>query len=124
MNLLTSYLMVLLTVLLTVYGQLVLKWRVLVAGLPPADPADKLRFYIHLLLDPWIISTFAAVFLAALAWMTAMMKLPISRAYPFMALNFILVGFLAVPLFGENMSWPKLGGLALVVAGLLLTSQG
>lgn len=124
MNTLTSYVMVLLTVLFTVYGQLVLKWRVLVAGLPPADTFGKLKFYFVLLSNPWILSAFAAAFAAALCWMTAMMKLDLNKAYPFMALNFILVGFLAVPMFGESMTWPKIGGLALVVAGLLLTSQG
>lgn len=124
MNALTSYAMVLLTVLLTVYGQLVLKWRVLAAGLPPDNPLGKLKFYAALLSNPWILSAFAAAFAAALCWMTAMMKLDINKAYPFMALNFILVGFLAVPLFGESMTWPKIGGLVLVVAGLLLTSQG
>lgn len=124
MSMTTSYVMVLLTVLLTVYGQLVLKWRVLAAGLPPADATGKARFYLVLLTNPWILSAFAAAFAAALCWMTAMMKLDINKAYPFMALNFVLVGFLAVPLFGESMTWPKIGGLALVVAGLLLTSQG
>lgn len=53
-----------------------------------------------------------------------MMKLPISKAYPFMALNFTLVGFVVAPMLSESMSWSKLGGLALVVAGLVLTSQG
>lgn len=124
MSIATSYVMVLLTVLMTVYAQLVLKWRVLLAGLPPHDFAGKLRFYAALLLNPWVLSTFAAAFIAAICWLTAMMRLDINKAYPFMALNFVLVGLLAVPLFGESMSWPKIGGLALVVMGLVLTSQG
>lgn len=124
MSLATSYTMVILTVLLTVYAQLVLKWRVLLAGLPPADTGGKVRFYLALLSDPWILSTFAAAFIAAMCWMTAMMKLDLSKAYPFMALNFILVGLLAVPLFGESVTWPKVSGLALVVVGLVLTSRG
>jgi len=120
----TSYLMVLFTVLLTVYAQLALKWRVLLAGPPPAALPSKATFYLTLLLDPWVLSTFAAAFVAALCWMTAMMKLDISKAYPFMALNFVLVGLLAVPFFGESMTWQKIGGLALIVAGLLLTGRG
>ena len=116
--------MVLFTVLLTVYAQLMLKWRVLVAGPPPAVFPGKATFYLTLLLDPWVLSTFAAAFIAALCWMTAMMKLDINKAYPFMALNFVLVGLLAVPFFGESMSWQKVGGLALIVAGLVLTSRG
>lgn len=124
MSIATSYVMVLMTVLTTVYAQIILKWRVLLAGMPPHEPSDKVRFYAMLLLDPWVLSTFAAAFIAAMCWMTAMMRLEISKAYPFMALNFVLVGLLAIPLFGESMTWPKAGGLILVVMGLLLTSQG
>lgn len=124
MNIATSYAMVLMTVLTTVYAQLILKWRVLLVGMPPHDLGGKVSFYTRLLLDPWVLSTFAAAFIAAMCWMTAMMRLEISKAYPFMALNFVLVGLLAVPLFGESMTWPKMGGLFLVVMGLVLTSQG
>lgn len=122
MSLATSYLMVLITVLMTVYAQLMLKWRVSLAGLPPAGLAEKFRFYVTLLSDPWIMSTFAAAFIAAMCWMTAMMKLDVNKAYPFMALNFILVGVLAVPLLGETMTWQKLAGLGLVVIGLIVGS--
>lgn len=124
MSIATGYVMVLMTVLTTVYAQMILKWRVLLAGMPPHEPDGKVRFYAMLLLDPWVLSTFAAAFIAAMCWMTAMMRLEISKAYPFMALNFVLVGLLAIPLFGESMTWPKAGGLILVVMGLLLTSQG
>jgi multidrug transporter EmrE-like cation transporter len=41
-----------------------------------------------------------------------------------MALNFVLVGLLAAPLFGEPLSTSKLVGLVLVVAGLVVTSHG
>ena len=124
MSVVTSYMMVVLTVLLTVYAQLILKWRVLSSGLPPSDLTGGLRFYAALLCDPWIFSTFCAAFIAALCWMTAMMKLEVSKTYPFMALNFVLVGLLAVPFFGEQMTWSKACGLGLVVVGLILTSHG
>jgi drug/metabolite transporter (DMT)-like permease len=120
MSVATSYLAIFITILLTVYAQLMLKWRVSLAGLPPEDWTDKAKFYFTLLCDPWIMSTFVAAFLAALCWMTAMMKLDVNKAYPFMALNFILVGILAVPLLGETMTWQKLAGLGLVVIGLVV----
>lgn len=120
MNLLTSYVMVLLTVLLTVYGQLVLKWRVILAGAPPADVHGKLKFYLALLENPWILSAFAAAFAAAMCWIAAMTRLELSKAYPFMALNFILVALFANLFFGEAITWPKVAGLGLVVLGLIV----
>ena len=53
-----------------------------------------------------------------------MSRLELSRAYPFMALNFLLVGLLAVPLFNEALTRPKVVGLFFVVLGLVITSRG
>jgi multidrug transporter EmrE-like cation transporter len=77
-----------------------------------------------LLLRPWVISGLAAAFGASLFWMAAMTKFELSKAYPFMALNFVLVGLIAVPLFGEVVSPAKITGMLLVVAGLVVLSQG
>jgi len=44
-----------------------------------------------LLLNPWIISGLAAALLASVTWMAAMTRLPLSHAYPFTTLAFVLV---------------------------------
>ena len=117
-----SYILVLLTILLTVYGQIVIKWQVMLAGALPPGFADKILFLIRLLLNPWILSALFAAFAAAICWMGAMTKLPLSRAYPYMALNFILVTIFASLLLGESITWPKVVGLALIVSGLVVGS--
>ena len=113
-----SYLLVALTILFTVYGQIAIKWQVLQAGAPPGGMFGKAAFVLKLLLNPWIISALIAAFLAAVCWIGAMTKLELSQAYPFMALNFILVTLLAGWLFHEPVTWPKLAGLVLIVLGL------
>ena len=55
-----SYFYVALTVGLTVYGQIAIKWQVLEAGPFPADPGDKIRFLVRLLANPWVLSALAA----------------------------------------------------------------
>ncbi|HEV2681829.1 MAG TPA: EamA family transporter [Rhodanobacter sp.] len=117
-----AYVLIALTILLTVYGQLVLKWQV---SLSAANFGGALgfAFYLRLLLNPWVISGFAAAFGASLCWMGAISKMELSRAYPFMALNFVLVGLIAIPLFGEVFTWNKLIGLCLIIGGLLFFTQ-
>ncbi len=56
--------------------------------------------------------------------MLAVSRLELSKAYPFMALNFLLVCIAAVPLFGESFTVAKGVGLATVVLGLIILSQG
>lgn len=112
------------TVLLTVYGQLVLKWQVSLPVVPPFAAVAKWPAVLLLLLRPWVISAFVAAFGASLCWMLALSHLELSRAYPFTALNFVLVCAAAYPLFGEVITLPRLIGLVLVIAGLLISSQG
>ncbi len=119
-----GYVYIALTVLLTVYGQLVLKWQVLGAGSIPPDGAEKLIFLLRMLLNPWILSGFLAAFLASLAWMAAMTKFELSYAYPFMSLSFVLVMILSALLFGESVTAPKVVGLSLIVVGIIVGSQG
>jgi len=52
-----------------------------------------------------------------------MTKFNISFAYPFMSLSFVLVFLLSAVLFGDPVTIHKVVGLALVVAGLVVTSQ-
>lgn len=119
-----SYFYVLCTILLTVYGQLAIKWQVLKAGAFPEDGIEKIRFLAHLLINPWVVSAFLAALLASVTWMAAMTKLQLSHAYPFMSLAFILVMVFSGLLFHEPISLPKVIGIALVIIGLAVGSQG
>ncbi len=119
-----SHLYILLTILFTVYGQIIIKWQVGLAGAFPQNSIDKVHFIVKLLLNPWVLSSFACAFLAALSWMAAMTKLPLSYAYPFMSLAFVLVMFLSAIFFKEPVTLAKSVGLILIVLGIIVSSQG
>ena len=119
-----SYLFILLTVLFTVYGQVVIKWQIVSSGAMPAGFFNKLVFLLRLLLNPWIMSGFTAAFLAALCWMAAMTKLDLSHAYRFVAFTFVLVMFAGALLFNEPLNWQKVTGMVLIVLGIIIGSQG
>lgn len=119
-----SYVYILLTILLTVYGQIVIKWQVLKVGALPDGTAEKVSFMLHLLLNPWIVSALAAAFLASFFWMAAMTRLQLSHAYPFMGLTFVLVLLASGFFFQEPVTLLKVVGVALIVLGLAVASQG
>jgi multidrug transporter EmrE-like cation transporter len=119
-----SYAYVAFTILLTVYGQLIIKWQVADAGTFPENPADKLWFLARLLMNPWIVSALAAALLAALSWMAAMTKLDLSHAYPFMSLSFVLVVLASAWVLNEPLTGPKIAGIALICLGIAVGSQG
>lgn len=111
------------TIIFTVYGQLILKWKIDKYGSLPEELLDKVAFIFRLLLDPFILSGFLSAFVASLFWMAAMTKFNISFAYPFMSLSFVLVFGLSVILFGEPVTSQKVIGLSLIVLGIIVTSQ-
>lgn len=119
----TAYTFIALTILFTVYGQLVLKWQVGVD--PTLNPATTppLGLLLAIAGNPWVLSAFGAAFAASLCWMGALGKLPLSKAYPFMALSFPIVAMFAVLIFREELNAPKITGTALIVLGVIILSR-
>lgn len=112
------------TVFLTVYGQIVLKWRVSKAGALPAVFSERIFFLLGMIRDPWVLSGIVAGFFAFLCWMAAMTKFDLSYAYPFMSLSFLLVLVLSVALFHEPLTISKVVGVGFIVAGIIIGSRG
>jgi multidrug transporter EmrE-like cation transporter len=120
-----NYLYIAGTILFMVYGQLILKWRLDQLAIQlPDDASSKILGLIRLIADPFILSGFIAAFLASLCWMAALTKFQISYAYPFIGLTFVLVFMLGAWLFAEPVTVYRVVGLTLVVAGLVVSSQG
>lgn len=108
-------------ILFTVYGQIFLKWRMNQQGQLPEMVRDKAVFMLQLFLDPWLVSRFAAAFVATIFWMAAMTKFELSFTYPFMSTSFILVFILNIFVFGEIFTWGKILGLVLITTGIFVT---
>lgn len=111
------------TIVLTVYGQLVLKWQVGQAGSLPAGSGAKVEFVLRLLLNPWMVTVGLSVLVAALAWMAVMTAYDLSEAYPFMAMTFVGVLVFSALLLGEPMTMGKVLGVAFIVIGLVIGSR-
>jgi drug/metabolite transporter (DMT)-like permease len=118
-----GHIYILLTLLFTVYGQLVLKWQMGKAGSMPEDTADKILFLLQQFLNPWIMSGFLSAFLASLAWMAAMTRFNLNYAYPFMSLAFIIVMLFSVIFLRESLTLQGVLGTAMVVAGLTIIAR-
>jgi drug/metabolite transporter (DMT)-like permease len=112
------------TIVFTVYGQIIFKWRINHFGDLPGGGYDNISFLLKLLIDPFIFSGFLSALVAALFWMAAMTKSDLSYAYPFMGLSFILVLIASSIVFGESITVNKIVGLSLIVLGIFISSRG
>ena len=71
--------------------------------------------------NPFLLAALAVYGLGTVLWIYVLKSVPLNVAYPFMALSFCLVPALAWLTLGEAMTWRQLAGLALIVAGLVVT---
>jgi multidrug transporter EmrE-like cation transporter len=124
MKAISGYIYIAMTVVLTVYGQLIIKWRVNVAGPSSDDPAEKLAFLFRLIFTPWVMSGLAAAFVASVFWLAALTRFQLSYAYPFVASTFVLLVVGSSLFFGEQITMPKLIGVGFIVTGIIVASQG
>lgn len=118
-----SYFYILGTILFTVYGQIVIKWRVTKLGPVPIDLINKFWYLLGLIGDPYILSALMAAFIAALCWMLAMTKLDLSYAYPFISSSFVFVMLLSSLIFKEPLTVNKIWGIILITAGIIISSR-
>jgi drug/metabolite transporter (DMT)-like permease len=62
--------------------------------------------------------------LSTILWINVLQSVPLSKAYPFFALGFVLVPFAGVILFGETIVISQYIGISLIVAGLVCIGVG
>ena len=74
-------------------------------------------------LNPLTIVGFAIYVFAALCYIVALKRIPVSVAFPSVAVSYAIVAILAHLLWNEPFGWPQLGGLLLIGGGILLIHQ-
>jgi small multidrug resistance pump len=92
-------------------GQMLLK-----AG---ADAPD----FVSQLMRPSTIAGLALYGSAAFLYIIALRKIPVSVAFPSVSLSYALVAVLGHFLFGEPFGLKQIGGIALIMAGVMLINQ-
>lgn len=117
----SGYLFVFATLAFTVVGQLLLKWRALVASEMVAG-GDRLRYLLRMFTDIFVWGGLGMAVIASVCWMLAVQNLPVSLAYPFMALSFVFVPVLAALLLAEPLALGQFLGMVMIIAGVVMTS--
>lgn len=75
-----------------------------------------------ILMDPYLLVALAVYGLGTIAWIYVLKSVPLTVAYPFMALTFCAVPLLAWTLLGEAIGLRYLIGTGLIVSGLLVVN--
>jgi len=107
------------SILLTTGSQLLLKLGMISPAIRATiAKGETLPTMIQVALSPWIIAGLACFALSVGLWLRVLATLNLSQAYPCVALGFVLTMVGGHFLFGEVISPARIGGLALIIAGV------
>ncbi len=109
---LLSYGALVAAILVGVAGQLLLK-----AG------AERSTGFLAQFIDPFTILGLGVYALAAVLYIVAIKRLPVSIAFPSVSLSYVAVALAAHWLWNEPLGWPQFAGIVLIGGGILLIHQ-
>lgn len=73
--------------------------------------------------SPWVVAGFGLYGLGAILWLYVLARLPLSAAYPFVGLGFLLTMALGVLALGESLSPIRILGTLLIALGCVCVSR-
>ncbi|WP_018530025.1 MULTISPECIES: hypothetical protein [unclassified Streptomyces] len=74
--------------------------------------------------SPWVVLGLTVFAVSAVAWMTTLAQVPLSIAYPFNALGYLLIVLVSATVLHEKTNVWTWGGSVLVVLGLVTVMAG
>jgi drug/metabolite transporter (DMT)-like permease len=99
-------------ILLGVAGQIALK-----------SGANRAANLADQFLQPLTLIGFAVYVAAALCYIVALKKIPVSVAFPSVSASYAIVAVLAHFLWAEPLAWPQIAGIALIGSGVMIIHQ-
>ena len=75
------------------------------------------------LFTPGVLVGLALYGVGTLVWLSALNRVEVSQAYPFVGLGFVLTAIFGHFLFGDQISVARAGGIILVIAGIIVISR-
>jgi len=107
-----------------VCGQLTLKVGMTQLGRIGGDALiQPVQVAFRVATNPLVIAGLGLYAVSAMVWLTVLSRVPLSFAYPIVALSYAIVPILAWLLLGETVPAPRWLGIATICLGVFLISR-
>jgi multidrug transporter EmrE-like cation transporter len=116
-----NYLILTISVLLAVAGQLLMKKGMMIFGTFRAT--QLLQNVIPMFLNPYVFLGFVCFGLSSLFWLIVLSRLPLSLVYPMVSVAYVLVAFASIVFFKEHVSLIRWTGIGVIILGVYLISR-
>lgn len=116
-----NYIILGISILLAVTGQLLMKKGMMIFG---TFPASQLLFkIIPMFLNPWVFFGFFCFGLSSIFWLVVLSRLELSLVYPMVSVAYVLVAVASWVFFKENLSFIRWLGIGVIIFGVYLISR-
>src|SRR3712207_2389645 len=85
--------------------------------------AEPVQIALRGLTSPLVLAGLALYVLGAMTWLTVLSRVPLSFAYPMLALSYAITPTLAWLILGENLPSERWMGIATICLGVFLISR-
>ena len=120
----TQVLILLLSVVTGSCGQIFFKKGMLALGKPELSLKFDviLSFIGKICTQPLVVTGMLFYFFSTVIWLYSLSRVPLNRAYPYTAINFVLVILASYFLFSETIPFNRFLGVGIIVCGVLVAS--
>jgi len=116
-----NYLILLISVLLAVVGQLLMKQGMNQFGAFPVT--QLLNRLIPMFFNPWVFAGLVSFGLSSVFWLVVLSRLDLSFAYPMVSLAYVVVAFASIIFFKESVTLIRWIGIIVICFGVFLISR-
>jgi multidrug transporter EmrE-like cation transporter len=107
-------------VMLNAIAQLFLKAAATRLGPLTLQASGMPELLVRIAAQPRIWYGLTCYGVSVLLWIVALSRVPVSLAYPFLSLGYVVTALAAWQLFGEHLSAQRIAAIALICAGVAL----
>lgn len=121
-SLLLPFVLLSIAIVLTVSGELLLKQGMTRHGVLDLAPDTLVSNIGKLVTNPFVMGGFTLIFSGSIFWLSVISRVPLSFAYPMLSTSYILVVAASWFFLGEQISWLRLAGVFVIIAGVSLVA--
>jgi multidrug transporter EmrE-like cation transporter len=115
--------LILVSVSLSALAQISFKLGVTGASSHPMSAGGMAAGLVNSMLTPGVVVGLALYGFGTLLWLTALARVDVSQAYPFVGLGFVLTAILGYAVFGDPLTPLRIAGILVVMGGVWLVAQ-
>ena len=116
-----NYVLILSSVLLNCLAQVLMRKGMLAVG--QVGLASLVNHAADMLLNLWLWGAMACYGVSILLWMIVLSKLPVSFAYPFLSIGYIVAALIGYFWIGESLDAYKVSGILIICLGIIVLSR-